>query len=99
MVPIRYNPVVAILGELLQCSQSPSTLQAAHSLACSLAADSRFVDTSNSVDMLSTMLEEIGFSGLWRSSSFRTTMDQEKRCALLTDKLIEVVSPRTVRSD
>jgi neurofibromin 1 len=44
--------------------------------------------------MLSTVLEEIGFSGLWRSSSFKTTKDQEKRCALLTDKLIEVITPR-----
>jgi neurofibromin 1 len=44
--------------------------------------------------LLDEVLDDIGFGGLWRSSTFHTLQDQNKRCTLLTDKLIEVWADR-----
>jgi neurofibromin 1 len=85
-----YQPVISILDSILASSQNPGTLRAAHSLVSTISADHRFSDASQSEELLENVLEEIGFSGLWTSSTFKMTKDYEKRCAVLTDKLIEV---------
>jgi neurofibromin 1 len=45
------------------------------------------VDTAR---LLEEVLDDIGFSGLWRSSTFHAPNDQDKQCIALTDRLIEV---------
>lgn len=40
--------------------------------------------------MLEDVLDDIGFGGLWRSSTFHTTHEHDRLCNALTDRLIEV---------
>ena len=86
----RFAPVIAILDELLLSCQNTSTLAAAHNLLRTLTSDAKILSAMNSAEALDEVLEEIGFGGLLRSSSFSTCNDQDKQCAILTDKLIEV---------
>lgn len=45
---------------------------------------------ADTADMLEDVLEDIGFSGLWRSSTFLAYNEQDRQCAILTDRVIEV---------
>ena len=85
----RYEPVASVLEDILLNSETAETLDAAHTLTRSLAASARFSSTSTSRKM-SDVLEEVGMGGIWKTSSFRTTTTQQKRCAALVGKLIDV---------
>ena len=87
---LRFAPVIAILDELLQSCQNTSTLGSAHDLLRTMTSDAKISSATDSAESLDEVLEEIGFGGLLRSSSFLTCNDQDKQCAILTDKLIEV---------
>jgi len=49
-----------------------------------------FDKRKNMKEKLNQFLDGCGLSGIWTSTSFKTTKDRENRCASLTDKLIEV---------
>ncbi|KAI9809635.1 MAG: hypothetical protein M1825_000067 [Sarcosagium campestre] len=92
------EPVASLLDEVLRSCQTPVTLEAAHALMRALAAEQqralavrRGGAESGATQDLDDVLEENGLGGIWRISSFRTTRDQQKRCAALIDKLIELI--------
>ncbi len=77
---------------MLHSSQNAQTLESARILLKNLTtnhAPSNSVDTAH---LLVEVLEDIGFGGLWRSSTFKTSLERDKRCPLLTEKLVEVSS-------
>lgn len=86
----RYAPLIVILNEILQSCQNMSTLESAHGLLRVLTSDLELSSDVSTAESLEEVLEEIGFGGLLRSSSFLTCNDQDRQCAVLTDKLIEV---------
>ncbi|KAI9815632.1 MAG: Ras GTPase activating protein ira2 [Thelocarpon impressellum] len=86
-----YEPLIAVLDGIVSSSETSETLEAAHNLIRSLVLDSRFAATSKSSRKTSDVLEEVGMGGIWKTSSFRTTSNQQKRCAALVGKLIEHV--------
>ena len=55
-----------------------------------LTSNSKFADNVDTTEMLEDVLDGIGFSGLWRSSTFHSTNEQDRQCTALTDRLIEV---------
>lgn len=65
-------------------------LEAAHNLMRILSSDSRMSASVDTADMLDEILNDVGFGGLWRASAFHSSADQDRQCALLTDRLIEV---------
>ncbi|KAI9843719.1 MAG: Ras GTPase activating protein ira2 [Thelocarpon superellum] len=86
-----YEPVASVLDGILQSSETVETLEAAHALMRSLAADSRFIDASRSTRKMSDVLGEVGMSGIWKTSTFRATQNHQRRCAVLVGKLIELI--------
>jgi neurofibromin 1 len=44
----------------------------------------------DSTGLLTEILEDMGFGGLWRSCSFNGSQEPDKQCFTLTEKLIEV---------
>jgi hypothetical protein len=69
------------------------TLDSAHKLLRTLTSNPKLFGTVDTARLLEEVLEDIGFSGLWRSSTFHAANDQDKQCITLTDRLIEVRSP------
>lgn len=56
-----------------------------------LASDRRFVDRKTSQQLMHNMLEDLGFAGIWTATSFKSvSKEQERKCAALIDRLIEV---------
>jgi neurofibromin 1 len=53
-------------------------------------SDQKIVGNHDTQEELDEMLDDIGFGGLWRSSSFLAYNDQDRKCAMLTGRLIEV---------
>ncbi|TDZ23115.1 Neurofibromin [Colletotrichum orbiculare MAFF 240422] len=85
------GPIVAILDEVLLHCQNSSTLESAQALLHGLTANSKFASALESTVVLSEILEDMGFSGLWRSCSFNFAQDYDRRCFILTEKLIELI--------
>ena len=85
-----FTQLITILDELLQSCQDTWTLKSAHDLLRLLTSDPKLSSGVSAAETLDEVLEEIGFGGLLRSSSFLTCNDQDRQCAILTDKLIEV---------
>lgn len=92
------GPVIAILDEILISCQNSATLESAHQLLRTLTSNPKFASGVDTAEMLEDVLEGIGFSGLWRSSTFHTMNDQDSQCTALTDKLIEVCEPSAFSS-
>lgn len=65
-------------------------LEAAHNLMRLFSSDPSISAGVDTAELLDETLEDVGFSGLWRASAFHSSADQDRQCALLTDRLIEV---------
>ncbi|KAK4119986.1 hypothetical protein N657DRAFT_683989 [Parathielavia appendiculata] len=86
-------PIISLLDDILQHSQSSATLEAAHALLQTLTSNPKFASSlDSSAAMLDELLEGMGFAGLWRSCSFNLVHEQQqdRACFALTEKLIEV---------
>jgi len=83
---------MAILDDVLISCQNAVTLESAHQLLRTLTSNSKFSGGVDTAEMLEDVLDGIGFGGLWRSSSFHATNEQDRQCTALTDRLIEVSS-------
>ena len=79
-----------MLEDVLLTCQSAATLRSAHELLHSITSDSKLTGQVDTAELLDEVLDDIGFSGLWRSSTFLAYNEQDRQCALLTDRLIEV---------
>ncbi|KAL0940809.1 GTPase-activator protein for Ras-like GTPase [Colletotrichum truncatum] len=84
------GPIVSILDEVLLHCQNSSTLECAQTLLYTLTSNPKFSSALESSNVLNDILEDMGFGGLWRSCSFNFTQDQDRKCFILTEKLIEV---------
>lgn len=83
---------MSVLDDVLLHCQNSTTLQSAHALLQCLASNPRFSSALESPGVLNDILEDMGFTGLWRSCSFSLTQEQDRQCFVLTEKLIEVSS-------
>jgi neurofibromin 1 len=75
---------------VLLSSQNAATLQSAQMLLRTLTANPKLSDAVDTAQLLEDVLEDIGFGGLWRSSTFHAAAERDRHCTVLTDKLIEV---------
>ncbi|KAI0006414.1 GTPase [Xylariaceae sp. FL0662B] len=90
-IVVHLCPIIAsILDEILLHAQSSSILEAAHGLLQTLSSNPKFTGALESSGILDDILEDMGFEGLWRSSSFTQAQEPDKQCFVLTEKLIEV---------
>lgn len=87
---LLYDHLLDHLEDVLNMSHNPLLLKEASILMCLTSADPKFANRRNSKEVLAGLLDRCGLSGMWFSTSFKATKDLEKRCAGLTDKLIEV---------
>jgi neurofibromin 1 len=55
-----------------------------------LTINPKFSDTVDTAQLLGEVLDDIGFGGLWVSSTFHSSSERDRHCTILTDKLIEV---------
>ncbi|KAI1341677.1 GTPase [Xylariaceae sp. FL0016] len=83
--------IASLLDDILLHTQNPATLSSAHTLLRILSTNTRFAAALESQDTLADSLEDMGFEGLWRSSSFSQTQDHDKQLFALTEKLIELI--------
>lgn len=88
---LLYDHLLDHLDDVLSTSHSPMLLKEANTLMCVTSADPRFANRRDSKEALATFLDRWGLGGIWFSTSFKTTKDLEKRCAVLTIKLIESI--------
>lgn len=86
----RCGPILSILDDVLLHCQNAATLEAAHSLLHTIASNPRFANALDSTSALNTVLDDMGFGGLWKSCSFNPDLEPDKVCYELTEKLIEV---------
>jgi neurofibromin 1 len=84
------DPVFGILDDVLLSCQNAVTLESAHTLMRTLTSNPKLSGTVDTARLLEEVLEDIGFGGLWRSSTFHAANEQDKRNTILTDRLIEV---------
>ena len=91
-------PIVQILDDILLRCQNSATLEAAHGLLQAITSNPNFSIAMETSGVLNVILEDMGFSGLWRSCSFSQTQEPDKQCFALTEKLIEVTPSRSARS-
>ncbi|KAI8235924.1 5'-3' exoribonuclease 2 [Colletotrichum sp. SAR 10_99] len=85
------GPIVPILDEVLLHCQNSATLESAQALLHALTSNPKFSSALESTAVLNEILEDMGFSGLWRSCSFNFSQDQDRKCFILTEKLIELI--------
>lgn len=92
------GPILAILDDVLLHCQNSATLEAAHGLLQTLTANPSFAaammesgSASNGAgSILTEVLEDMGFGGLWRFCSLSPTQEPDKQCFAWTEKLIDV---------
>lgn len=65
-------------------------MKAAHELLRMVTSNPKFAAAKEDHDTLNDILEDMGFEGLWRSSSLLQSRDFDKQLIGLTEKLIEV---------
>lgn len=80
----------SILDDVLLHGQESAALEAAHSLLRTLTSDRKYSAAMGSMQPLAEVLDELGFSGLWRYSSQSSMEEVKQECFELTEKLIEV---------
>ncbi|KAI1644280.1 uncharacterized protein F4817DRAFT_225030 [Daldinia loculata] len=91
-VVLHLCPTIAsFLDEVLLHGQNSSTLESAHALLQTLSSNPKFTSALESAGILHDILEDLGFEGLYRSSSFTYAQDPDKQCSILTEKLIELI--------
>lgn len=93
---ISCEPVFGILDDLLLSCQNAVTLNSAHTLLRTLTSNPKLIGGVDTARLLDEVLEDIGFGGLWRSSTFHLRNDQDKQSITLTDRLIEVGQHNTI---
>jgi len=86
----RYDHLIDHLETVLGTSHNRALLKEANALMCAISKNQIFPQRKNMKEKLNSFLDNCGLSGIWTSTSFKTTVDRENRCAALTDKLIEV---------
>ncbi|TAQ89305.1 hypothetical protein B7494_g2379 [Chlorociboria aeruginascens] len=64
------SPILAVLESIIMSCQNPRTLESAHVLLRTITGNEKFATVGDTEDLVGGVLEEIGFGGLWRSSSF-----------------------------
>lgn len=87
----------SVLEDVLLHGQNAAVLEAAHTLLRSLSSNVEYATAMDSGPM-NKVLEDKGFSGLWRSCSMGSMDDIHRDCFDLTEKLIEVSSTTGIRS-
>lgn len=80
----------SLVDDVLLHGQNAATLKAAHTLLRTLLSDKKYTQAMDSTSTISEVLQDKGFSGLWRSCSMGSTEDIHHDCFELTEKLIEV---------
>lgn len=85
----------SVLEDVLLHGQNAAVLEAAHTLLRTLSSDRKYAIAMDSGAM-NKVLEEKGFSGLWRSCSMGSMEDIHRDCFDLTEKLIEVCWNRSL---
>ncbi|KAH6705072.1 ras GTPase activator [Verticillium dahliae] len=84
------GPLATILNDTLSHCQNSTTLEAAHLLLHCLALDPRLNQALDTPVRLEDVLDDLGFSGLWRSCSMDSAHEQDRKYFTLTERLIEV---------
>lgn len=80
-----------ILDDVLLHGQNAATLEAAHTLLRTLSSDKNKASAQDSTNAISEILEDRGFSGLWRSCSIGSMDDHMQHDYFQQiEKLIEV---------
>jgi neurofibromin 1 len=87
---LLYDHLIEHLDNVLNTSHNPALLKEANSLMCAVSKNPRFISRKGRKEGLNRFLDDYGLGGVWESTSLLDTHDREKRCAVLTDKLIEV---------
>lgn len=87
---LRCGPITSLLDDILLHCQNSATLASAHVLLQTLTLNKTFASALESDGALDELLEDMGFGGIWRSCSFNISLDQDRQCFALTEKLIEV---------
>lgn len=90
VVLLLYDHLLDHIDDVLTTSHNPLLLKEANTLLCLTSADPNFANRRDTKELLAGLLDRCGLSGMWFSTTFKATKDLEKRCAGLTDKLIEV---------
>jgi len=87
---LLYDHLIEHLDNVLNTSHNPGLLKEANSLMCAVSKNPRFTSRKGRKEGLNRFLDDSGLCGVWESG-FLDTHDREKRCAVLTDKLIEFI--------
>jgi neurofibromin 1 len=82
--------LVEDLEMILSTSHNSALLREVNALMCAVSKNPMFTNRKSMKKNLDLLLDGLGLGGIWTSTSFKSTKDREKRCAYLTDKLIEV---------
>jgi neurofibromin 1 len=86
----RCGALQPILDEILLHGQNAATLGAAQALLRTLTVDNQLSEAMGVMHPLTDILDDMGFSGLWRSCSLGSMEDFSRECFDSTEKLIEV---------
>ncbi|KAH8162171.1 hypothetical protein CIB48_g6067 [Xylaria polymorpha] len=85
------STITSLLDEVLLHAQRPEAMKAAHELLRMVTSNPKFAAAKEDHDTLNDILEDMGFEGLWRSSSLLQSRDFDKQLIGLTEKLIELI--------
>ncbi|KAG5929992.1 hypothetical protein E4U42_003545 [Claviceps africana] len=83
--------ISSILDDVLLHSQDIGVLEAAHTLLRTISSQQKYLEELGSQHSFSKVLDEIGFSGLYKGSSHSITEDIMRDCFELIEKLIELI--------
>ncbi|KAI8630826.1 GTPase [Xylariaceae sp. FL1651] len=83
--------ITSLLDGVLLHAQKPAAMKAAHTLLRMVTSNPKFAVTREGSDKLTSILEDMGFEGLWRSNSFLQAQEFDKQLIGLTEKLIELI--------
>jgi neurofibromin 1 len=93
-----YDHLIDHLELVVSTSHNTTLLKEANALMCAVSKNPLFPQRRGMKERLNQFLDGCGLSGIWTSTSFKSTADRESRCAALTDKLIEVSLRRLYRN-
>jgi neurofibromin 1 len=80
----------ATLDDVLLHGQNSTILEAAHTLLRTLSSDKKYARAMDTSALLSGVLDNLGFGGLWRACSMGNMDDIYRDYFELIEKLIEV---------
>jgi len=88
---LLYDKLLEYLNEVLTASHNPVLLKEANALMGEISTEKKFSKRKDGDQRCAAILEEYGVSGIFATTNFRNSRELEKRCAGLTDKLIEYI--------